>query len=368
MNKAKEKLMEEKYCIICYEPIRDSEPVEIPTPSYEPDKFAHQDCFLTRLEELASDATKEKMLGFILAYENKNDIDYLRDKSKSGIGGWEAQNIGLPSQKLRPFINAGLLGITFSSNSSTAYALAGKDLIMDFLEGNVAVSKTPIEQELELPDDLFACIISYDDVKDEMKFTLTEGRRSHYLMIGPPATAKSLFLMELSRVSGAYLATGSTVTGPGLTDALLTYQPKILVLDELDKVKMDATAVLLSVMESGDVLQTKYRRHGGQKINLSVFAAANTDRGLAPELLSRFDTKLYFHPYSFDDFNAICKGYLSRYENMSSEIAEYIGKQTWHQLDKDVRTARGIARRLRDNTTNDVDRVMTFLRRYRKSL
>ncbi len=186
-------------------------------------------------------------------------------------------------------------------------------------------------------------------------------------MIGPPATAKSLFLMELGRLSGAYPATGSTVTGPGLTDALLTYQPKILILDELDKVRMDATAVLLSVMESGDVLQTKYKRHGGQKISLSVFAATNRDRGLAPELLSRFDTKLYFHPYSFEDFIAICRGYLSRYENVSDDIAEYIGKQTWHQLDKDVRTARGVARRLREATTVDVDRVVRFLRKYSKN-
>jgi len=46
-------------------------------------------------------------------------------------------------------------------------------------------------------------------------------------------------------------------------------------MDGLDKVRMDATAVLLSVMESGDVLQTKYRRHGGQKISLSVFADGN---------------------------------------------------------------------------------------------
>ena len=92
--------MEEKYCIICYEPISNSELVEIPTPSYEPDKFAHQDCFLTKMEELASDATRGKMLRYILAYEKNNDINYLRDKSKSGISGWEAQTIGLPSQKL----------------------------------------------------------------------------------------------------------------------------------------------------------------------------------------------------------------------------------------------------------------------------
>ena len=54
--------MEEKSCLICYDPADDKEVVEIPTPSYEPDKFAHRDCFLTKLEELASDATREKML------------------------------------------------------------------------------------------------------------------------------------------------------------------------------------------------------------------------------------------------------------------------------------------------------------------
>ena len=105
----------------------------------------------------------------------------------------------------------------------------------------------------------------------------------------------------------------------------------------------------------------------GQKINLSVFAAANRDRGLAPELLSRFDTKLYFHPYSFEDFIAVCRGYLSRYENVSTDIAEYIGKQTWYQLDKDVRTARGIARRLKETTEADVDRVVRFLKKYSKN-
>ncbi len=129
MNGTRKKLMEEKYCISCYEAIGDSELVEIPTPSYESDKFVHQDCFLTKLEELASDATREKMLRYILAYEKNTDVDYHRDKAKSGVVGWEAQTIGLQSQKLRPLINAGLLGITFSSNSATAYALAGKDLI-----------------------------------------------------------------------------------------------------------------------------------------------------------------------------------------------------------------------------------------------
>ncbi len=358
--------MEQEYCIICYEPITDDQSVEVPTPSYEPDKFVHQDCLLTKLEELADDATREKMLRYILAYEKNNDIDYPRDKSKSGVVGWEAQTIGLPSQKLRPLLNAGLLGITFSSNSSTNYALAGKDLIRHFLGGNVTTSRSLVEQELGFPDDLFACVIGYDDLKDEIKFTLREGRRNHYLLVGPPATAKSLFLMELGCLSGTYPATGSRVSGAGLTDALFNYQPRILLLDEIDKIPMDATAVLLSVMESGDVLETKYKRHRGLKLDLAIFAAGNTDKTIPPELLSRFDTKLYFPPYSFEEFVSVCRGYLSRYENVPEDIAEYIGTQTWQHLDKDERAARGIARRLRESSTNDVDRVVDFLRKYRK--
>lgn len=358
--------MNEKSCVICYDPIYEDESVEIPTPSYEPDKFAHHDCFLSKLEEIAGDATKEKMLRYILAYEKNNGIDYLGDKSKPGVVGWDAQAIGLPIQKLRPLINRGILGITFSSNSSTYYALAGKDVVEAFLEGRIMPHANPGNHALGLPDDLFACIINYDDVKDEIRYTLIEGKRNHYLMVGPPATAKSLFLMELARLSGTYQATGSTVTGPGLTDALLTYQPRILILDELDKVKMDITAVLLSAMETGDILQTKYRRHSGKRIDLNVFAAANSDKHLAPELLSRFDTRLYFRPYSFEEFIAICTGYLPGYENTPADIAEYIGRETWYQLDKDVRTARGIARRLRKATKADVDRVVQFLNKYSK--
>ncbi len=172
--------------------------------------------------------------------------------------------------------------------------------------------------------------------------------------------------MELGRLSGTYPATGSRLSGAGLTDAFFNYQPRILLLDEIDKIPMDATAVLLSVMENGAVLETKYKRHRELKLDLVVFAAGNSDRTIPPELLSRFDTKLYFPPYSFEDFVLVCKGYLSRYENVPGRLAEYIGRETWCQLDKDVRTARGIARRLREHTTDDVNRVVRFLSKYAK--
>lgn len=129
---------------------------------------------------------------------------------------------------------------------------------------------------------------------------------------------------------------------------------------------MDATAVLLSAMEGGKILETKYKRHRELKLDITVFAAGNSEKTIPPELLSRFDTTLHFPPYSCEEFVTVCRGYLSRYEDIPDALAEYIGRETWDQLQKDVRTARGVARRIREMTTVDVDRVVRFLRKYRK--
>ena len=47
-------------------------------------------------------------------------------------------------------------------------------------------------------------------------------------------------------------------------------------------------------------------------------------------------------------------------------MAEYIGRQTWNLLDKDVRTARGIARQVKEPVFSDVDRIVRFRKKYAK--
>ena len=352
-------------CKLCFQEAQNG----IVVPGYQgPSGVVHEECLARAILKVSEDPQKEGLLRYLINYEETHmPSDWAKDvSSDSADVSWEWTDVGIPAIKIRPLLNAGLVSIVFSTNSSTYYSLVGRNIIKEAL-GKAQEISTSTTEQLELPDDLFECIISYDDLKGEIKFTLQERKRSHYLMVGPPATAKSLFLMELGRLKGSYLATGSRVSGAGLTDALFTYQPVILVLDEVDKIPMDVTAVLLSVMESGDILETKYKRHRGLKLDLVVCAAGNSDRTMPPELLSRFDTKLYFSPYSFEEFISVCAGYLTRYENIPDDIAEYTGKQTWQQLDKDVRTARGVARRLREATTVDVDRVVRFLRKYSKN-
>jgi predicted AAA+ superfamily ATPase len=132
---------------------------------------------------------------------------------------------------------------------------------------------------------------------------------------------------------------------------------------------MGVTAVLLFVMESGDILETKYKRQRGLKLDLAVFAAGNADKAIAPELISRFGGGvLYFKPYSKDEFMNVCQSYLSRYEGVPLDIGSLIAEQTWFQLNRDVRTARGVARRLREHTAAEVYRIVGFLRKYAKGI
>jgi Holliday junction DNA helicase RuvB len=349
-------------CKICFQEVQDG----VVVPGFQaPSGVVHDECLAGAVLKLSEDSQKEGLLRYLLEYEVKHaPHDWSKEVSgQSADVSWQWTDVGIPATKIRPLLNAGLASIVFSSNSSTHYSLIGRSIIKEALGRRAELLTAPTE-EPEIPGSLFECIIGYEDLKDEIKFTLREKRKTHYLLIGPPATAKSLFLMELSHLGGSYQATGSRISGAGLTDAFFNYQPRILLLDEIDKVPMDATAVLLSVMESGDVLETKYKRHKGLKLNLIVFAAGNSDRSMPPELLSRFDTKLYFPPYTFEQFVTVCRGYLSRYENVPDDLAAHIGKETWQQLDKDVRTARGIARRLRENTPDDVDRVVRFLKKY----
>jgi Mg-chelatase subunit ChlI len=169
-------------------------------------------------------------------------------------------------------------------------------------------------------------------------------------------------------VPQAYYATGSRTTAPGLTDALISNEPGVLLLDEIEKCDMQSYAVLLSLMESGAVVETKYRRHTTARMDTIVVGACNASQRLPPELLSRFDFHLQLKPYSRAEFIEVCRIYLSQFEGVPEGWAEYIGTKVWQSLKipSDVRKARGIARILERFDKTEVDRVVAFEEKYAK--
>lgn len=218
-------------------------------------------------------------------------------------------------------------------------------------------------QPVELPDDLFAPIVGYEDVKWLLQRGLLSPQPVHFLLVGPPASAKSLFLMELERLPGAYYSVGSSSSRAGLRQLLIDLEPRILLIDEMDKVRTSKDyAVLLSLMETGVVTETLYKRHEKVQRGTRVYAAANSDENLPAELLSRF-VRLHLKPYGEADFLQVAETVLVQRQNVEPEAARVIAKAVWLDLhSRDVRDAVKVARLAR--SMDEVTRILATLKNY----
>ena len=217
---------------------------------------------------------------------------------------------------------------------------------------------------IEVPEDMFDPVVGYDDVKWLLRRALALEKALHFLFVGPPASAKSLLLMELERLDGAYYAVGSSSTKAGLRQLLLELRPRVLLIDELDKVRTSKDyAVLLSLMESGIVTETMHGSRERKVVHTRVFAAANTDEDLTPELRSRL-VILHFRPYTLPDFLMIAERVLVDREGIEPGLAEAIANAVWNDLrSRDIRDAVKIARLVQ--TPEELPQVVAVLRNYR---
>ncbi len=280
--------------------------------------------------------------------------------------GWTYADVGVQPTRLGYLVAKGVLKKVFDTNRTTEYRLVDLQVTYDILAERSTLT-TPILEKGVPPaatDFLFEVITGYQDVKDLFHMMLASEKAVHIFLIGPPATAKSLFLLELGLLPGAFYAVGSRTSGAGLSEVLFAQQPRFLLIDELDKIDKDDLSVLLSLMEQGLVKSVKSGKHGEVQLNTRVIAAANRTTNVPPELMSRF-VPLHFTPYTEDDFEDICISYLTKREDTPLPIAMEIADQTWNKLDRDIRTARSIARLAK--TRADVAKVIRILKQYQKT-
>jgi len=210
-------------------------------------------------------------------------------------------------------------------------------------------------------------IVGFDDIKQAISQAIETRRRINFLLEGPPACAKSLVLEAVrSVVPSAYIAFGSRTSASGLSDALFENQPSILLLDEIEKMHNDCFSVLLGLMESGEILETKSRRTRGVKLDTMVIGACNSTAKMPPEFLSRFALHVYFPVYTREEFVDVCRGFLTRAENCPEDIAATIGMRVFDYGLGDVRKARGVWQLMTSPTEKEVDRVVRLMKKYSK--
>src|SRR5215831_21173694 len=121
----------------------------------------------------------------------------------------------------------------------------------------------------------FDKIEGYEDIKDIVMRALDSEDNYNLLFIGPPASAKTLFLLEILELKHGVCFDGSNTTSR-ILDVLEEKRPKIICIDEIDKMSRQFQNQLLNFLESGRIKVDQQRKSydfvikGGK-----VFASAN---------------------------------------------------------------------------------------------
>jgi len=240
----------------------------------------------------------------------------------------------------------GLLEIVYHSNSYRGVRLTkeGREQAELLLTSSKPTTIESGEEKFTLPDDLFDDIIGHEEVKELLRACLLAEKPVHVLLAGPPALAKTLFLWDIERAAGerATWLVGSATSKAGLWDLVAERQPRVILVDELDKMNAADTAALLSMMEGGRLVRAKKGRELELQHNIWVVAATNRLYGLSPELLSRFAVRK-IEAYSRSDYQKVVRGVLVRRENVEPGLAEEIA-QRLDGVSQDVRDAVRVAR------------------------
>jgi len=237
---------------------------------------------------------------------------------------FEAWEIGVDKKLLMELVKMGVLQISLKTNKHTFFKITDPEKL------KILLSKFDVKIDKSRP--LFDSIVGYDEHKELLRRVVESDVATHILLLGPRATAKTLFLLELTKIPNS-IYTNCYITYAGLFDYLLS-KPNLLLIDQLDNVvDKNVFNLLINVCEYGIVAKITTNEKISFKTNTKVIATANTTKRIPKPLLSRF-LILQFREYNDEEFINIAKNLLKNYE-LDEETKDYIIQKTI--ATKDVR-------------------------------
>ena len=212
---------------------------------------------------------------------------------------------------------------------------------------------------------LFNNIVGYDNIKKIFYFAIRSHLPVHILLVGPPGSAKTLFLMEGMNLQRSYFTLGSHSTKAGMVDYLFVNRPRYLIIDEIEYMAIKDQAMLLSLMETGILSETKFEKTRRSVMKTWVFASCNNEKKLLTPLLSRFIV-LHFKKYDYKTFLNITKYILLKECNLEQNCSELIAYKVWNELkSRDIRDCIKIGRLSKDS--EDINLITNTLKQYKKN-
>lgn len=299
--------------------------------------------------------------------ENKVGPTPFASDSPTGRGFFSEDIREVNWGRLGHLISLGILIKFWESNSSSVYCLADPDSVRAAIELHEAAMEQIKETEykqgdiLAMPDDIFDCVIGYEDVKELLKSALASPRPVSFIMVGPPGSAKTVILRECERVHGSRLIVAGTSTKVGIRDVLFEEAPPVLLVDELNLISSGRElSALLTWMQDQRVIVTKHGQREERCGRGQVIAACNDDSTIPEALMDRF-VPLYFKDYTDEEFRNVSMTLLTKREGVGEEVAKHITESVL-AVSRDVRLSINIARLC--TTKEAVDRMLKTMRRH----
>jgi replication-associated recombination protein RarA len=191
--------------------------------------------------------------------------------------------------------------------------------------------------------------------------------RAHTLLTGRPASAKSLFMLQIEKFLGqrVYFAEGASTTKAGLQRFVAENPHKeIIIIDEIDKMSMKDQEGLLGMMEKGEFVSTKVRNTKKVKANIVIFATSNSTERLSKPLLSRF-TVFEIPEYTYEEFEGIALRLISK---LHPNIVIQIASSVWKMESRDIRDVLKIAKLCNPcDGEEHITRLISIHQKYRKT-
>ena len=132
----------------------------------------------------------------------KDGEERYRQEGYGKYFGFEWFMVHTPVPTLHKMVVEKVLDITLATRSGTHFKVREPELVLEVVKALEA--PTPELPLKTIPDDLFNIIVGHNNTKTLVKYAIEAEKPVHLLLTGPPASAKTLFLMELARLPESY--------------------------------------------------------------------------------------------------------------------------------------------------------------------
>lgn len=213
---------------------------------------------------------------------------------------------------------------------------------------------------------LFKEIYSYDDLKINLYRALESEHNVNVLLIGPPATSKTLFIRCIyENLKNCIYIDVANASGRGIIDNLYhNKNTKYILLDEIDKLKRNEQSLLLNLLETGEVnVNLKSEKIKFKMNNPIVFGTSNSKDRLTKPLFSRFQS-YFLREYTEEEFTLVSENLLVTKFAFSSDVSKVIAGRLLLHESKDIRKVLQVAKLIRkgDGEREVMGIIDTFLK------